>query len=91
MSDDSENGLMQTMLTVTLNDSSPELAACIRRGPFAIPDEHEMVRVEKTREEQVHASCLFSKWGKSANIRRGLPITYDRSAPFWKQTLWGSL
>ena len=43
LSDDSENGLMQTMLTVTLNDSSPELAACIRRGPFAIPDEHEMV------------------------------------------------
>ena len=40
LSDDSENGLMQTMLTVTLNDSSPELAVCIRRGPFAIPDEH---------------------------------------------------
>ena len=32
LSDDSENGLMQTMLTVTANDNSPELAACVRRG-----------------------------------------------------------
>ena len=55
LSDDSENGLMQTMLTVTLNDSSPELAACIRRGPFAIPDEHEMVEYLLNRKRTIRA------------------------------------
>ena len=45
LSDDCENGLMQTMLTVTANDGSPELAACVRRGPFAVPDEHERVEL----------------------------------------------
>ena len=38
LSDDGEAGLMQTMLTVTANDASPELSACIRKGPFAAPD-----------------------------------------------------
>ena len=35
MSDDPELGLMQSMLTVTANYSSPEMLAAIRRGPFA--------------------------------------------------------
>ena len=35
MSDDPELGLMQSMVTVTANDSSPEMLAVIRRGPFA--------------------------------------------------------
>ena len=34
---------MQTMLTVTANDNSPELAAAVRRGPFAVPTETELV------------------------------------------------
>ena len=34
---------MQTMVTVTANDSSPEMLASIRRGPFATPTEEELI------------------------------------------------
>jgi len=44
ISDDGEMGLMNIMLTTTANDSSPELCSCIRRGPFAIPDNNEMIQ-----------------------------------------------
>ena len=41
MPDDAELGLMQTMVTVTANDASPEMLASIRRRPFATPNEEE--------------------------------------------------
>ena len=34
---------MHTMVTVTANDSSPEMLASIRRGPFATPTEEELI------------------------------------------------
>ena len=37
ITDEAEQGLMQCMVTVTANDSSPEMLASIRRGPFAQP------------------------------------------------------
>ena len=43
ISDDAELGLMQTMVTVTANDSSPEMLAAIRRGPFATPTKDEFI------------------------------------------------
>ena len=43
------------MLTITANDSSPELAACIRRGPFAIPDEHETIEYLLGRKRIIRA------------------------------------
>ena len=43
MSDDSELGLMQSMVTVTHNDSTPEMLAAIRRGPFAVPTDEEAI------------------------------------------------
>ena len=43
MSDDSELGLMQSMVTVTHNDSCPEMLAAIRRGPFATLTEEEAI------------------------------------------------
>ena len=43
MSDDDELGLMQAMVTVTHNDSCPEMLAAIRRGPFATPSEDELI------------------------------------------------
>ncbi len=30
-------------VTLSANDGSPELAACVRRGPFAVADENEMI------------------------------------------------
>ena len=43
MSDDAELGLMSTMVTITHNDSCPEMLAAIRRGPFATPTEDELL------------------------------------------------
>ena len=43
MSDESEMGLMTTMVTITHNDNCPEMLAVIRRGPFAEPTEDEML------------------------------------------------
>ena len=37
ISDDSELGIMQEMVTITVNDGAAELISCVRRGPFAIP------------------------------------------------------
>ena len=54
ITDDAEMGLMQCMLTVTANDSSPEMLAAIRRGPFAQPTEEEHIEylLQRKRREQ---------------------------------------
>ena len=57
ISDDSELGLMQSMLTVSMNDGCPELAACVRRGPFAVADENEMVEYLLSRKRINRASA----------------------------------
>jgi hypothetical protein len=41
MSSEEELGLMQCMVTITANDSAPEMLASIRRGPFAEPTAEE--------------------------------------------------
>ena len=41
--------MMQCMVTVTHNDYVPELLAVIRRKPFAVPTESEMVEYLFTR------------------------------------------
>ena len=44
-------------VTLSANDGSPELAACVRRGPFAIPDESEMVEYLLSRKRVNRASA----------------------------------
>lgn len=41
--EDSELGPVGTMTTITQNDSSPEMLAAMRRGPFAAPTSEEMI------------------------------------------------
>ena len=55
ISDDAELGIMQSMVTITANDGSPELAACIRRGPFAIADENEQLEYMLSRKRSFRA------------------------------------
>ena len=45
---------MQCMVTVTANDSSPEMLASIRRGPFAQPTNEEMIEylLQRKRRDQ---------------------------------------
>eukprot|EP00973_Karenia_brevis_P001467 199097-Karenia_brevis.AAC.1 len=52
VSDDNELGLMQTMVTITANDSSSEMLAAIRRGPFAAPTQEELVEYLLTRKRR---------------------------------------
>ena len=42
-SDDAEMGLMQVMVTLTANDTCPEMLAAIRRGPLAKPTNDELI------------------------------------------------
>ena len=39
MTEESELGMMQAMVTITFNDFVPEMLASARRGHFAEPDE----------------------------------------------------
>ena len=57
--DDSELGHMQTMVTVTANDSSPEMLATIRRGPFATPTEEEFIEYLLTRKPRKSSRVDF--------------------------------
>ena len=43
MTEDAESGMMQSMVTITHNDMSPEMLAAARRGPFAAPTDSEMI------------------------------------------------
>ena len=49
---------MQVMVTVTANDSSPEMLAAIRRGPFAQPTQEEMIEylLQRKRRDQERPS-----------------------------------
>ena len=61
MSDDSELGLMQAMVTVTHNDSCPEMLAAIRRGPFATPTEEESIEYLLKRKPRDRARPAFEQ------------------------------
>ena len=47
IADITEHGVPQAMITVTQNDSSPELLAAVRRGPGAQPTETEYIEYLK--------------------------------------------
>ena len=52
ITDPAERGLMQAMITVTHNDSAPEMLAAIRRGPFSPPtiaERSEFLMIRKKR------------------------------------------
>ena len=61
MSDDSELGLMQSMVTVTHNDSTPEMLAAIRRGPFAVPTDEEAIEYLLKRKPRDRARPAFEQ------------------------------
>ena len=52
MSEDAEMGLMQAMLTQSHNDSSPEMLAAVRRGPYSPPTNEEMIKYLLTRKRR---------------------------------------
>jgi len=54
ITDEAELGLMSAMVTVTMNDSCPEMLAAIRRGPMAQPTDEEMIEylLQRKRRDQ---------------------------------------
>jgi len=62
ISDDAELGLMQAMVTVTHNDSCPEMLATIRRGPFAVPTDEERIEYLLQRKPRDQARPAFEHY-----------------------------
>jgi len=54
ITDEAEQSLMSAMVTVTMNDSCPEMLAAIRRGPMAQPTNEEMIEclLQRKRRDQ---------------------------------------
>ena len=52
ISDEAELDLMHVMVTVTANDSSPEMLAAVRRGPLAAPTAEENIEYLLTRKRR---------------------------------------
>ena len=62
ITDDSENGMMQSMVTVTHNDACPEMLAAIRRGPMSQPTDEEVIEYllqRKRRDQERPGVCFF--------------------------------
>ena len=57
ISDDSEYGLMTSMVTSTQNDLSPELLAHARRGPCAAPTDTPHVRISTKSQSARRKAC----------------------------------
>jgi hypothetical protein len=100
MSDDAELGLMQAMVTVTANDSSPEMLAAIRRGPFAEPTPEEMIEYIVTRKRRESERPRFELFAlehvlsfqrrvhalKKHFFRRGVKTPLGRLREWWDRT-----
>ena len=52
---------MQAMVTLTRNDSSPEMLAAVRRGAFATPSEEECIEYLLKRKPRGRARAEFGK------------------------------
>ena len=87
ISDDAEAGMMQVMVTVTQNDSTPEMLAAVRRGPGARPEEHEKLEYLQGRKHNSQQRPVVEEFAmehvlsyqrrlqqlKNEFMRRGLP------------------
>ena len=82
-------------MTLSFNDSSPELAACVRRGPFAVPDENEMLdylfsrkRANRASAEQYSVYHVISyqrrlNWVKNEFFARGCATPLGNTIDWW--------
>ena len=99
-SDDAEMGLMQVMVTLTANDSNPEMLAAIRRGPLSAPTSDEMIeyllarkRRDQERPPYEHYSLehVLSfqrrvKAVKESFLKRGVYTPLGIVQDFWDRT-----
>ena len=100
MSDDAELGLMQAMVTVTANDSSPEMLAAIRRGPFAAPTDEESIEYLLTKKPHGQPRPEFEQHSlehvlsfqrrvhaiKTQFMKRGVKTPLGRLREWWDRT-----
>ena len=100
LTDPAEMGLMQCMVTVTANDSSPEMLAAIRRGPCAAPTEEEHIEylLQRKRRDQErpafenhsleHVLAFQRRVGalKDNFLRRGECTPLGRVKDWWDRT-----
>ena len=100
ITDPAERGLMQAMITVTHNDSSPEMLAAIRRGPCSAPTTAECSEYLMTRKKRGDARPDFENHSvehvlsfqrrvhalKTKFLRRGKKTPIGRLRDFWDRT-----
>ena len=100
LSDDAEMGLMQAMVTLTANDSSPEMLACVRRGPLASPTDEERIEyllARKRRDQERPPTEHYSLEHvlsfqrrvhafKQYFLRRGHVTPLGKPQDFWDRT-----
>ena len=100
MSDEAELDLMQAMVTVTANDSCPEMLAAIRRGPLAAPTAEENIEYLLTRKRRDQERPPFENHSfehvlsfqrrvsalKSNFMQRGALTPLGRVSDWWDRT-----
>ena len=92
---------MQVMVTVTANDSSPEMLAAIRRGPFSEPTEEELIEYLLQRKRRDQERPPFENYSlehvlafqrrvaalKQHFLRRGEKTPLGHVTDWWDHTL----
>ena len=69
MTEDAESGMMQSMVTITHNDMSPEMLAAARRGPFAAPTDSEMIEYLMQRVKSDSQRPRFEELGSRGRCK----------------------
>ena len=70
---------MQAMVTVTANDSSPEMLAAIRRGPFAEPST--LAQQLCIRDKLISVEFFFKQAAFACAVRVGTPGASKQTDP----------
>ena len=105
LTEQSEMGMMEMMITIAFNDFAPEMLASARRGPFAAPDETELVeylmtrlRTERTRLdhqnfalEHVLSYQRRVAATKDTFMRRGKLTPLGIPSDYWDRTVFNNL
>jgi hypothetical protein len=100
MSADEELGLMSSMITITQNDSAPEMLAAIRRGPGARPSDEELIEYLLTTKNKDQERPAFEQHSlehvlsfqrrvhavKKHFFRRGEKTPLGRLREWWDRT-----
>jgi hypothetical protein len=96
LSDATELGLMQAMITITHNDSAPEMLAAVRRGPFAAPTPAEEIEYlmgrkdvgQKRPDFEAHAVEHVLSYQRRVHAVKSNFMTVNKTTPLGVMRDW---